>query len=115
MNQEKVVLCACSAYEQKYYLNEAFESLPKHIKDELKIMCVLFTEDVGGILAMEYEEDGTLTFNVTSKEEDLLFDEIGSVLKIKEFQRTKEELLEALELYYKVFFLKQDPQSLFEE
>lgn len=115
MKKEKVVLCACSAYEQKYYLNEAFEKLPNHIKDELKIMCVLFTEDVGGILAMEFEEDGTLTFNVTQAEEDLLYDEIGSVLKIKEFQRTKVELLEALELYYKVFFLKQNPDQLFFE
>lgn len=112
MSQKKVVLCASSAYEQKYYLNPAFEALPKHIKDELKIMCVLFTEDVGGIIAMEFEEDGTLTFNVTSKEEDLLFDEIGSVLKIKEFQRTKEELLEALQLYYKVVVLKEDASSL---
>lgn len=115
MSQNKVVLCASSAYEQKYYLNEAFEKLPKHIKDELKIMCVLFTEDVGGILALEFEEDGSLTFNVTSQEEDLLFDEIGSVLKIKEFQRTKVELLEALELYYKVFILKQDAATLFSE
>lgn len=115
MSNEKVVLCACSAYEQKYYLNEAFEKLPQHIKDELKIMCVLFTEDVGGIISLEFEENGTLTFNVTSSEEDLLFDEIGSVLKIKEFQRSKVELLEALELYYKVFFLKQDPDSLFTE
>ena len=48
MEQDKVVLCAASAYEQKYYLNEAFGSLPSQIQDELKIMCVLFTEDVGG-------------------------------------------------------------------
>ena len=47
MYQENVVLCASSAYEQKYYLNEDFEQLPQQIKDELKIMCVLFTEDVG--------------------------------------------------------------------
>ena len=43
------VLCASSAYDQKYYLNEAFDKLPDSIKDELKIMAVLFTEDVGGI------------------------------------------------------------------
>ena len=115
MNQDKVVLCASSAYEQKYYLNEEFEQLPKHIKDELKIMCVLYTEDVGGVLTLEFEEDGTLTFNVSNHEEDLLFDEIGSVLKIKEIQRTKVELLEALELFYKVFFLHQDASGLLSE
>lgn len=115
MEQENVVLCASSAYEQKYYLNEAFEQLPKYIKDELKIMCVLYTEDVGGILSMEFEEDGSLQFHVTSDEGDLLFDEIGSVLKIKELQRTKVELLEALELYYRVFYLKEDASILWSD
>lgn len=108
MYLDKVVLCASSAYEQKYYLNEDFNGLPETIKEELKIMCVLFTEDVGGILTLEYDEDGNLMFNVTSDEGDLLFDEIGSVLKIKELQRNKEELLESLELYYKVVVLGED-------
>ncbi len=108
MYLDKVVLCASSAYEQKYYLNEDFNSLPEAIKEDLKVMCVLFTEDVGGILTLEYDEDGTLLLNVTSDEGDLLFDEIGSVLKIKELQRTKEALLESLELYYKVFVLGED-------
>lgn len=52
MYEGRVVLCVSNAYEQKYYLNEAFERLPQKIKDELKIMCVLFTEDVGGILTL---------------------------------------------------------------
>jgi hypothetical protein len=108
MYLDKVVLCASSAYEQKYYLNEDFKALPETIKEELQIMCVLFTEDVGGILTLEFDEDGTLMLNVTSDEEDLLFDEIGSVLKIKQLQRDKEELLESLELYYKVFVLGEE-------
>ncbi len=105
MYLDKVVLCVSSSYDHKYYLNEDFGALPEAVKDELKIMCVLYTEEVGGILTLEYDEDGTLLFQVSSDEGDLLFDEIGSVLKIKELQNTKSELLESLELYYKVFFL----------
>ncbi len=108
MYLDKVVLCASSSYEQKYYLNEDFNALPESIKEELKIMCVLFTEDVGGILTLEFEEDGNLMLQVTSDEGDLLFDEIGSVLKVKEIQQKKAELLEALELFYRVFFLGED-------
>lgn len=115
MYQEKVVLCASNAYEQKYFLNEDFNGLPESIKDELKIMCVLYTEDVGGVLTLEYEEDGTLVFQVSSDEGDLLFDEIGSVLKIKELQNKKKELLESLELYYKVFFLGEDADNILKE
>ncbi len=108
MYQETVVLCASSSYEQKYYLNEDFNGLPESIKEELKIMCVLFTEDVGGVLTLEFDEEGNLLFQVSSDEGDLLYDEIGSVLKIKELQRSKEELLESLELFYRVFFLGED-------
>ena len=112
MYQENVVLCASSAYEKKFWMNEDFQALPEQIKQELKIMCVLFTEDVGGILSLEFEEDGTLVLKVDSEDTDYLYDEIGSVLKIKQIQRDKAELLEALELYYKVFFLGEDAKDL---
>lgn len=106
--EDTTVLCGANSYEQKFYLNPEFDSLPQGIKDELKILCVLYTEDVGGILTLEYEEDGSLEFKVTADEGDYLFDEIGSVLKIKQYQEEKRELLEALELYYRVFFLGQE-------
>ena len=108
MYQENVVLCGSSAYEHKYYLNEDFEQLPEQIKDELKIMCVLYTEDVGGLLTLEFDENADLQFNVSVDEGDLLFDEIGSVLKIKQLREDKKELLESLETYYRVFFLNED-------
>lgn len=108
MYQENIVLCASSAYEHKYYLNEDFEQLPEQIKDELKIMCVLYTEDVGGILTLEFDDEGNLNLKVTADEGDLLFDEIGSVLKIKQMRQDKVELLESLETYYRVFFLDEE-------
>ena len=111
MYQDRVVLCASSAYEKKYYINEDFQLLPEQIKQELKIMCVLITEEVGGVLSLEFEEDGALFFKVDVNEGDYYFDEIGSALKIKEAQRTKKELLEAIEIYYKVFYLNEDASN----
>lgn len=105
---DTVVLCGANSYEQKYYFNREFDSLPQAVKDELHIMCVLYTEDVGGILTMEFDENGNLEFKVTSEETDYLFDEIGSVLKIKQYQEEKQELLEAVELYYRTFFLGEE-------
>lgn len=112
MYQDKVILCASSAYEKKFWINDDFKALPEQIRQELKIMCVLFTEDIGGILSLEYEEDGTLIMKVNSDESDYLYDEIGSILKIKQLQKEKAELLEALELYYKVFFLGENASEL---
>ncbi len=108
MYQEKVVLCGSSAYEKKFYMNQDFEALPQGIKEELKIMCVLFTEEVGGVLTLVFDDEGNLNLEAMAEEEDLLYDEIGSGLKIKEIQRTKAEMMESLELFYKVFFLNEE-------
>ena len=48
--------------------------LPESIKQELNIMCVLYTEDVGGILMVFYDEDGNLEFRVDHEENDFSFD-----------------------------------------
>ena len=52
MYQDKIVLCGANSYEEKFYMNPDFDNLPQHIKDELKIMCVLYVHDVGGILTL---------------------------------------------------------------
>jgi len=110
-----VVLCGASAYEQKYYLNESFQNLPEQTKEELQVMCVLYTEDVGGVFLLEFDEDGTLQFCTEAKEDDFSYDEIGSVLKIKELRRTKENLLRSIELYYKVLTGKVRAEDISEK
>ena len=105
MSKEEVVLCGASAYSKKYYLNEDFRGLPESVRDELKIMCVLFTEDIGGIFQLVFYEEGNLEFKTSCDEGDLLYDEIGCGLKIRELQRTKEDLLRSLEMYYKVLYV----------
>ena len=108
---EELVLCAASSYEQKYYLNPEFESLPEAVKQELQIMCVLYTADVGGVLLLVFDENGNLELKVEHNEGDFSFDEIGSVLKIKELQDTKEELFKSLEMFYKVFYLGEETEE----
>lgn len=108
---EEMVLCAASSYEQKYYLNPEFESLPETVKQELQIMCVLYTADVGGVLLLVFDENGNLELKVEHNEGDFSFDEIGSVLKIKELQDTKEELFKSLEMFYKVFYLGEETEE----
>lgn len=106
MLDEDLVLCAASAYEKKFYLNDRFSSLPKDVKDELKIICVLHTAEVGGILTIAFDEEGNLQFITEAREDDLLYDEIGSALKIKQIRETKRELWESLEQYFQVFWLQ---------
>lgn len=102
---EPVVLCGANSYEQKYYFNQDFKNLPEEVQKELQVMCVLFTEDVGGVLTLRFTSGGTLEFQVFAEDWDYLFDEIGSGLLIRKYQKEKKELLESLELYYKIRFL----------
>ena len=111
MEAERTVLCGANSYEQKYYFNEEFSGLPEQVKQELKILCVLFTEDVGGILTLEFLEDGTLTLNVAHSDGDYLFDEIGSEWKIRQIQREQEELMVSLERYFRIVFLGEDGEE----
>ncbi|MCR5098023.1 MAG: DUF6145 family protein [Lachnospiraceae bacterium] len=108
MYQDNVILCVSNKYERKYYLNPDFDQLPQPVKDELKSMCVIYTEEIGGILTLSFDDDGNLSMTTDAEENDLLYDEIGSVLKIKQLRRQKSELFESLETYFRVFFLGED-------
>lgn len=108
MYKEENVLCAASTYEQKYYFNQRFQALPESIQEELQILSVMFTEEVGGVFSLVFDEEGNLSMETEAAEEDILYDEIGSVLKVKQLQETKRELFESLELFYKTFILHQD-------
>ena len=102
---DSVVLCGANSYEEKYYLNERFSALPKSVKDELKILCVLFTEEAGGILTLEFLRDGTLVLRTRSDDYDFYYDEIEAGLRIRTVQEEHAELFEQLEAYYRIVFL----------
>ena len=97
MDENKIVLCGANAYEKKYYFNEEqFKMIPDSIKQELHVICVLFTEEVGGVFT-------------------IAFDEISSGLLISEIRRSRQELFESLSLYYRVFIKKEDVSALLDE
>lgn len=106
-NSERIVLCGANAYEQKYYFNEKFNGIPDSIKEELHIICVLFTEEVGGVFTIVFEKDGSVSIETDAYEEDILYDEISSGLLVREIRMNRQELLESLSLYYRVFVLHE--------
>lgn len=109
------VLCGANAYEEKYFFNDRFKNLPQSIQDELHIISVLFTEEIGGIFTIEFLEDGSVNMRTEAADEDYLYDEIGSGLLVSEIRRKRQELFESLSLYYKTVILKQDVSALLEE
>ena len=115
MEDKRVVLCGANAYEKKYYFNDQFHGIPDSIKDELHIICVLFTEEVGGIFTIVFEEDASVSLVTDAEEDDIYYDEVSSGLLISEIRRKRQELFESLSLYYRIFILKEDVSGLLEE
>ena len=106
---KKQIFCVANSYERKFYLNPEFASssgkYPSGTSDHVRSLTrKMWVESLWSYIM----KTGELELKVEHASDDFAFDEIGSVLKIKELQRTKEELFESLELYYKVFFLGEE-------
>ena len=108
MADGRIVLCGTNAYEQKYFYNEKFAAVPDSIKEELHIICVLFTEEIGGIFTIAFEKGGGVVIETDFAEDDYLYDEIGSGLMVREVRRNRQDLFEALGVYYRVFVLHEE-------
>ncbi len=111
----RVVLCGANSYEQKYFFNQTFEKLPQSIQEELHIICVLFTEEVGGVFTILFEEDGGISLETAADDGDYLYDEVGSGLLMSEIRRKRADLLESLSLYYRAVILQEDVSAFLEE
>ena len=110
----RMVLCAANKYEMKYFFNKNFDRIPKSIQDELHIISVLFVQEVGGIFKIVFDEDGDITMETESAEDDFLYDDISAGLMVAEIKRTRQEMFESLRMFYKVFILKEDTEELLE-
>ena len=109
------VLCGASAYDLKYYFNPDYLAIPQSIRDELRIICVLFTQEAGGVFLMVFDPDGEVSLIADSDEEDITYDNVSAGLLISEIRRKRADVLKSLSIYYRVKVLKEDPASLLTE
>lgn len=100
---DKTILAVSNYYNKLYYFNPDFERLPVEVKKKLKTMLVLHTEEVGGVIVLQFNEQGQLEFQTKAMDDDAYYDEIGSDLKLKELRTKEKDLLQAVETFYQVF------------
>lgn len=112
---KEVVVCGANAYEEKYYFNQKFEKMPDSVKEELRIICILFTQEVGGLITIGFDKEGELKITTQASDEDYYYDEIAAGLLVGKIRNTRQELLESLELFYRIFILKEDVGDLLQE
>ena len=76
---------------------------------------MLFTEEVGGIFTLVFDEDGALNMETNAEETDIYYDEIGSGLLVNKIRQTRQDLFESLSMYYRVVILGEDVSKLLDE
>ena len=99
MNDGKKILAVSNSYIKKYYLDSELLMLPKEVKDELKIILVTLTEEIGGIVEMIYDEGIILI--PYANEDDFNYDEIDAKLKTRRLESEYKELFDNIRTYYK--------------
>ncbi len=108
----RVVLCGASSYEEKYWFNPVFRRIPENIREELRVICVLFTQEAGGVFTVEFEEDGEIFLRTECSDEDITWDNVSAGLLTGEVRRRREDLFAALTLYYRAMILHEDVSAL---
>lgn len=109
--EDENVICIANSYIMKYYINKMFESLPREVKDELKITLVGLAEEVGGIITLLFDEDGQISFGINHEDEDYLFDDISAGLISKKILLDKKDLFEQIEVYNKAIKLLREQEN----
>ena len=51
---------------------------------------------------------GSVVLETNADDDDITYDEVSSGLLVGEMRRRRQELFESLQLYYRVFILKED-------
>ncbi|MCL2852651.1 MAG: DUF6145 family protein [Defluviitaleaceae bacterium] len=100
---EKTVLAAASVYKEKYYINPEFAKLPPLVKNDIKALCVTTAQRLHCVFMVGFYDDGSVFFEAQAEENDFIYDEIGAPLEIKRMTQERKELVEALQLYRRVF------------
>ncbi len=99
---EKHVLISVSPYLQKYYINDRYSDLPKDIKEMLRAKLGVIAEKTNAIISIGFDENGEVYME--QRYEDLSFyDEIGTELRLKKFQKEEMELLKSVKMWHTMY------------
>jgi len=98
---EKVILAYVSQYQEKYYWNQEAGQLPEAIKKEILMNMIFITEEAGGVAELGIDEEGQIYLDSYCEEGDLGYDQVSGRLLVAEMERSKKDLLQELEIWYR--------------
>ena len=93
INENIIPIIVSNSYERKYYLDKRLESLPKEVKDVLKILFVTHTENVGGCVEVSFDNKVyDLIFRAYKNDDDFDYDEIKANYELNRIEKQNEDL-----------------------
>ena len=57
-------------------------------------------------------DDGTVTMETNADADDITYDEVSAGLLIGEVRRQRQDLFEAMQMYYRIYILKENPADI---
>lgn len=103
---QKKIIFAISSYNKKYYFEPITQSLPLDIKNEIKKIGSRTVYKVNGIFLIGFYENGDLYLELRANENDFDYDEIGAGLEIEKIKKEQKELINSLQIWYRIFVKK---------
>lgn len=104
-NKNLIPIIVSNSYIKKYYIDERLTSLPKEIRDNLKIAFVKFTEEVGGVLQVVFDNENYEIFlTIDKSDDDIVFDEIDAKYKLSKIEKENEKVFDDIATFCKFKF-----------
>ena len=105
MDSKLTPIIVSNSYIKKYYIDPRLDTLPKEVKDTLKIVFVKLTEDVGGVLEVIYDNSSYEVFTrMTRNDDDIEFDEINANYRLSKLEKVHEKLFTDIATFCKFKF-----------
>lgn len=101
----KIVLCAASYYNQKYFFNNDLSPLPESIQKDIKTISICMAQKIQGIFTIGFYEDGNIFLESQGNENDFDYDEIGARIETDKLKENEKELFKALQNWYNIVIL----------
>lgn len=110
-NQENQILAAASVYNEKYFINPDFKSIPQQVRDEIQYLCIKTAKDLHCIFTIGFKPNGDVVFTTQGDQTDKIYNENFAEKKVTKIIDEKAGLIQSLNLWYKVFVLKEIPDT----
>lgn len=100
-----IPIIVSNSYIKKYYLDPRLDTLPKEVKDALKVVFVKLTEDVGGVAEVIYDNSTYEVFtHISRNDDDLEFDEINANYRLSRLEKEHEKIFDDIATFCKFKF-----------